>query len=273
MLRASFLIPQRYFLAVGAGPVPAPPAARSLRRALRCFIRCTAACSLPGRGRPSTSSTSPPGLCSVPQSLFSSVTSSLWVPGPHRHCRLTAHSVASPAHTGALSDTLQRVPRQAGGETALQRLLQVPWGVLRALFLVPQRYFLVMDAGPAQTPPVDRAFRRALSAHGRFVRCTVLYSPPGRGETALQRPLQVPWGRALCLVPHSRCYFLVMGAGPAPSLPADRALRCTLSAHRHFIRCTAACSLPSRGKIALQRPPLASAGAAGRIASPRKSPA
>ncbi|KAJ1216081.1 hypothetical protein NDU88_003687 [Pleurodeles waltl] len=64
-----------------------------------------------------------------------------------------------------------------------------------------------------------------------------------------------------------------MGAGPAPSPPADHALRRSLSTHRRFIRCTAAWSLPSRGEMALQRPPLASAGAAGRIASPRESPA
>ncbi|KAJ1135367.1 hypothetical protein NDU88_001807 [Pleurodeles waltl] len=75
--------------------------------------------------------------------------------------------------------------------------------MLRASFLIPQRYFLPGCAGLAPTLPADRAFRRALSAHGRFVRCTVAYSPPGREETAPQRPLQVPWGCAPCLVPHS----------------------------------------------------------------------
>ncbi|KAJ1136835.1 hypothetical protein NDU88_003249 [Pleurodeles waltl] len=59
-----------------------------------------------------------------------------------------------------------------------------------------------------------------------------------------------------------------MGAGPAPLPPADRAP----SAHRRFIQCTAACSLPSWDESALQCAPLASAGAAGRTASLRESP-
>ncbi|KAJ1165332.1 hypothetical protein NDU88_005760 [Pleurodeles waltl] len=84
-------------------------------------------------------------------------------------------------------------------------------------------------------------------------------------------PLQVPWGCAPRLV--TQRHFLVEGAGPALAPPADRALCRAFSAHGCFIRCTAACSQPGRGEIALQRPPLASAGAAGRTVSPRKSPA
>ncbi|KAJ1217584.1 hypothetical protein NDU88_005178 [Pleurodeles waltl] len=48
--------------------------------------------------------------------------------------------------------------------------LQVPWGC--APHLVLQRHFLVVGAGPALTPPSDRALRCAFSAHGHFIRCT-----------------------------------------------------------------------------------------------------
>ncbi|KAJ1207179.1 hypothetical protein NDU88_002571 [Pleurodeles waltl] len=126
------------------------------------------------------SSTSPPG-----RSLFTSVASSLWVLGPHRHRRQTAPSAAPPAHMGALSDALQRVLLPSGGGPAFNDLSNSPGGALRTSVLVPQRYFLVVGAGPAPTPPVNRALRRALSARGHFVRCTVAYFLPGRGETAL----------------------------------------------------------------------------------------
>ncbi|KAJ1118126.1 hypothetical protein NDU88_006321 [Pleurodeles waltl] len=59
-----------------------------------------------------------------------------------------------------------------------------------------------------------------------------------------------------------------MGAGPAPSPPADRAP----SAHGRFIQCTAACSLLSRDESALQCASLASAEDAGGTTSLRESP-
>ncbi|KAJ1128661.1 hypothetical protein NDU88_007036 [Pleurodeles waltl] len=59
-----------------------------------------------------------------------------------------------------------------------------------------------------------------------------------------------------------------MGAGPAPSPPAD----CAPSAHGRFIHCTAACSLLSWDESALQCAPLASAEAARGTMSLRESP-
>ncbi|KAJ1151507.1 hypothetical protein NDU88_004287 [Pleurodeles waltl] len=233
-------------------------------------MHCSVFSARQGRDRPSTSSTSPLGRCSVPRSSFSSIISSPWAPGLYRHCRRPAHSVAPSAHTGALSDALQCVLCQARARPPLNVLYKSPGAVLRTSVLVLQRYFLVVGAGPAPTSPADRALRRALSAHGHFIRCTAACSPRGREPFNVLYKSPGAALRASFLMP--RCYFLVMGAGPAPSLPADRALRRPLSAHGRFIRCTAACSLPSRGEIALQRPPLASARAA-RIASPRKSPA
>ncbi|KAJ1136834.1 hypothetical protein NDU88_003248 [Pleurodeles waltl] len=230
-LRALFLVPQCYFLIVGVGPASTPPADRALFRVLSArgrFIRCTAACSLPSRreawgpapclvphspallprcgcracagiaggpltpscpqctralyplychvfsvrprrGRSSMSSTSPPGLYSVPRSLFTSIASSLWVLGPHRHRRWTAHSATPPVHTGALSDALQCVFCPSEGRPPFNDLCNSPGGALCTSILVPQRYFLVVGAEPAPSPPVECALHRALSACGRFV--------------------------------------------------------------------------------------------------------
>ncbi|KAJ1152514.1 hypothetical protein NDU88_005289 [Pleurodeles waltl] len=92
---------------VTAGGLRTPP--RPQRTRALYPMHCSVFSARPGRDRPSTYSTSPLGPCSVPRSLFPSVTSSLWVPGPHRHRRRTAHSATPSAHTGALSDALQRV--------------------------------------------------------------------------------------------------------------------------------------------------------------------
>ncbi|KAJ1151558.1 hypothetical protein NDU88_004338 [Pleurodeles waltl] len=66
--------------------------------------------------------------------------------------------------------------------------------------LVVQRYFLAMGVRPAPTLLMARTLCRTLKSP---IRCTTAYPPPGRGETALQRPLQVPWGRTSCLAPCS----------------------------------------------------------------------
>ncbi|KAJ1158858.1 hypothetical protein NDU88_011531 [Pleurodeles waltl] len=154
----------------------------------------------PRRDHPSTSTTSAVGLCSAPRALLSSVTSSLWVPGLYQHRRRPAHSVAP---SSVLSGALQRIFRQAGVRPPFNVLCKSPGGALRASFLVPQCYFLIVGVGPASTPPADRALFRVLSACGRFIRCTAACSLPSRGEAALPGPLQVHWGPAPCLVPHS----------------------------------------------------------------------
>ncbi|KAJ1171183.1 hypothetical protein NDU88_003053 [Pleurodeles waltl] len=166
-------------------------------------MHCSMFSARPGRDRPSTSSTSPLGPCSVPRSSFPSVTSSLWVPGLYRYRRQPAHSVVPSAHMSTLSDALQRVLCQARARPPLNVRYKSPRAVLRTSVLVRQRYFLIVGAGPALTSPAKRTLRRAPSAHRRFNRCTAAYSPPGWGETTLQRPLQVPQGCALCLVPCS----------------------------------------------------------------------
>ncbi|KAJ1209691.1 hypothetical protein NDU88_005064 [Pleurodeles waltl] len=166
-------------------------------------MHCSVFSAMPGRDRPSTSSTSPLGPCSMPRSSFPSVTSSLWVLGLYRCRQRPAHSVAPSVHTGALSDALQRVLCQARARPPLNVLYKSPGVMLRTSVLVLQRNFLVVGAGPALTPAAGRALHRTPSAHGRFMRCTVAYSLPGRGETAPQHPLQVPWGHAPCLVPRS----------------------------------------------------------------------
>ncbi|KAJ1204340.1 hypothetical protein NDU88_008118 [Pleurodeles waltl] len=278
---------------MGTGPVPTPPTARTLRRTLKRFIWCAAVyfppgrvetalqrplqvswgrtlclvscspvllphcgcwvrintasglCSLsrpqstwalypmhcsvfstkPGGGSPSTSSTSPLGPCSVPRSSFPRVTFSLCVPGLCRHCRRSDHSIAPLAHTGALSDALQCVLCPSGGRPPSNDLYSSPGVALRTSILVPQRYFLIGGAGPAPTPLVDSA----LSACGRFVRCTVAYFLPGRVETALQHPLQVPWRPAPRLVP------------PSPMLlPRYGCRACTVTAGGPRSQCTRA---------------------------------
>ncbi|KAJ1109991.1 hypothetical protein NDU88_007347 [Pleurodeles waltl] len=205
VLRASFLAPQSYFLVVGAGPALTPLADNALCRAPHRTqglypMYCSVFSARPGRDRPSTSSTSPLGPCSVPRSSFPSVTSSLWVPGLYRNRWGPDHSVVPSAHTGALSDALQRVLCQARLRPPLNVLCKSLGAVLRTSVLVLQCYFLVVGGGSAPTSPADRTLHRAPSAHGRFIRCTAACYPPGRGETALQRPLQVPRGCAPCLV-------------------------------------------------------------------------
>ncbi|KAJ1197841.1 hypothetical protein NDU88_001687 [Pleurodeles waltl] len=136
-----------------------------------------------------------------------------------------------------------------------------------------------MGVGSTPTPPMARTLRRTLE---RPIWCTAAYPPPGRGETVLQRPLQVPWGRISCLVPcspvllpHCGCWALIDPASGSCSLSRPQrtwvllsdALQRVLrqagphrhrrwpahsavppSAHGRFIRCTAACSLPVWGR-------------------------
>ncbi|KAJ1140017.1 hypothetical protein NDU88_006378 [Pleurodeles waltl] len=169
---------------------------------------------------------------------------------------------------GTLSDALQRVLCPSGRRPPFNDLYNSPGGALRTSILVPQRYFLDVGAGPSLTPPADRALRHALSARGRLAQCAVAYFLPGRGGSPFNILYKSPGSllHASFLTP--RCYFLVMGARPAPSPSADRAP----SAHGRFIQCTAACSLLSRDESALQCAPLASAEAARGTASLRESP-
>ncbi|KAJ1200502.1 hypothetical protein NDU88_004326 [Pleurodeles waltl] len=165
-------------------------------------MHCSMFSARPRWDHPSTSTISPVELCSAPRSLLSSITSSLWVPGLYQHCRRRAHSVAP---SSILSGALQRIFRQAGAKARLllDVLYKSPGAVLRTSILVPQRYFLIVGARLAPTPPLDCALCRAFSARGRFVRSTVAYFLPGRGETTLQHPLQVLWRPATRLIPPS----------------------------------------------------------------------
>ncbi|KAJ1117850.1 hypothetical protein NDU88_006046 [Pleurodeles waltl] len=364
MLSTSVLFVQRYFLAMGVGPAPTPPMARTLRRALEHPIRCTAVYPPPGRGE-----TALQRPLQVPWGRTSCLAPCSPALLPHCGCWARINpasrscSLSRPQRTWVLlSDALQRVLRQAGGWPPFHVLYKSPGALLRASFLIPQRYFLDVDAGPVSALPVGRSLHRALSAHRRTVACSLLgqgkatprcplqvhwgctpYLGPCSpallprcgckahtdtaggprtpmhcsvfsarpGETALQRPLPFPWWCAPYLDPCSpallpccrcwagtdtaggsrtpscpqcmqrlaqcavayflpgrrggspfndlykspgsllhalfltpRCYFLVMGARPTPSPPADR----TPSAHGRFIQCTAACFLLSRDK-------------------------
>ncbi|KAJ1099113.1 hypothetical protein NDU88_004217 [Pleurodeles waltl] len=285
-LRASFLVPQCYFLIVDVGPASTPPVDRALFCVLSArgrFIRCTAACSPPSRreaplprplqvpwgpawcliphspallprcgcracagiagspltpSRPQRTRVLYPVYCSAfsvrllldvlyksravlrTSFLFHQRCFLVVGAGPARHRRRTTHSAAPPAHMGALSNALQHVLCPSGGRPPFNNLYNSPSGSLHTSILAPQRYFLVVGTGPAQTPPVDRALRRTLSARGHFVRCTVAYFLPRRKETTLQRPLQVPWRPAPLLVPHSlvllpryRCWARTVTAG------------------------------------------------------------
>ncbi|KAJ1172182.1 hypothetical protein NDU88_004032 [Pleurodeles waltl] len=281
---------------MGVGTAPTPPMTRTLRRALERPIRCTAVYPPPGGGETAlqcplqvpwgrTSCLAPcspvllphcgcwacidpaSGSCSLSRPQRT-VASSLWVLGPHLHCWWNAHSAAPPVHTGALSDALQCVLCPSGGRPPFNDLYNSHGGALRTSILVPQRYFLVVGDGPELTPPADRTLRRALSARGRLVQCAVAYFLPGRGGSPFNVLYKSPGSllHALFLTP--RCYFLVMGAGPALSPPEDHAP----SAHRRFIQCTAACSLLRRDESALQCAPLASAEATGGTVSLCESP-
>ncbi|KAJ1098822.1 hypothetical protein NDU88_003929 [Pleurodeles waltl] len=237
-LHALLLVHQCYFLIVDVGSASTPPADRALFRVLSACghfypMHCSvffaklvggqpwgpAPCLVPHspallprcRGWACAGIAGGPLTPSRPQrtqALYPMYCSVFSVLGLHRHRRRTAHSAAPPVHTGALSDALQRVLCPSGGRPPFNDLYDSPGGALRTSILVPQRCFLVVGAGPALTPPADRALRRAISAYGRFVRCTVAYFLPGRGETAFQRLLQVPWRPAPCLVPNSRMLLL-----------------------------------------------------------------
>ncbi|KAJ1115292.1 hypothetical protein NDU88_003518 [Pleurodeles waltl] len=266
MFSTSVLVVQRYFLAMGVGPAPTPLMARTPRRALERPIRCTTVyppqCRV--RDRPTTSSASPLGAHFVPRSLFPSVTSSLWVLGPHRPRQRIVLSFASSAHVGAFIRCTAACSPPSLWEAALPVLYKSPGALLRASFLIPQCYFLDVDAGPVSAAPVARSLHRALSTHRRTVACSLL----GQGEATPRCTLQVPLGctpylspcspalltrwahkgalsdalqRVLCpsggRPPLNDLYnypggtsILVVGARPAPTPPADRALRRTLSA-------------------------------------------
>ncbi|KAJ1107191.1 hypothetical protein NDU88_004584 [Pleurodeles waltl] len=59
-----------------------------------------------------------------------------------------------PQRTWALlSIALQRVLHQAGGRPPFHVLYISPRALLRTSFLIPQRYFLDVDAGPVSAPP------------------------------------------------------------------------------------------------------------------------
>ncbi|KAJ1109713.1 hypothetical protein NDU88_007073 [Pleurodeles waltl] len=161
-------------------------------------MHCSMFSARPRWDRPSTSTTSPVGLCSAPRSLLSSVTSSLWVSGLYQHCRRPAHSAVP---SSILSCVLQRIFRQAGVRPPFNVLCKSPGGALRASLLVNQCYFLIVGVGPASTPPADSVFFRVLSARGRFypMHCSVFSAKPvgGRPSTSSTSPL------GPCSVPRS----------------------------------------------------------------------
>ncbi|KAJ1140018.1 hypothetical protein NDU88_006379 [Pleurodeles waltl] len=192
MLSTSVLVIQRYFLAMGVGPAPTLPVARTLRCALERPIRCTAAYPPPGRGE--TALQSP---LQVPWGCTSCLAPCSPVLLPHCGCWARIDpasgscSLSRPQHTWALlSDALQRVLRQAGGRPPFHVLYKSPQALLRASFLIPQRYFLDVDSGPVSASPVARSLHRALSAHRRTVACSLL----GQDEATPRCPLQVPRG-------------------------------------------------------------------------------
>ncbi|KAJ1117178.1 hypothetical protein NDU88_005378 [Pleurodeles waltl] len=304
MLSTSVLVVQRYFLAMGVGPPPTPPMARTLHRALKRPIRCTAA-------RPGETTLQHP--LQVPWGRTSCLAPCSSVLLPHRGCWALIDpasgscSLSRPQCTWALlSDALQRVLRQASGRPPFHVLYKSPGALLRASFLIPQRYFLDVNAGPVSASPVARSLLRALSAHRRTVACSLL----GQGGATPRCPLQVPRAvfrssvlvhqhcflvvgarparycrrtahsavplahtvalsdalqRVLCpsrgsppfnvlynspggaprtLILVSQHYFLVVGARPAPSPLADRALHRTLSARGRLVQCAVAYFLP-----------------------------
>ncbi|KAJ1081749.1 hypothetical protein NDU88_001924 [Pleurodeles waltl] len=233
---------------MGAGPLPTPPTARALRRALERFIRCTAAYFPLGWGE-----TALQRPLQVPWGRTSCLVPCSPVLLPHCGCWPASKPPADRALLRVLSDALQRVLCQAEGRPPFHVLYKSPGALFRASFLIPQRYFLAVGAGPltplrpqrtraiypvycsmfsvrpkprrgsssmsSTSPPGLYSIPRslvccALSARGCFVRCTVAYFLPGRGETALQRPLQVPWRPTPCLVPHSPMLLPRYGCRP-----------------------------------------------------------
>ncbi|KAJ1128660.1 hypothetical protein NDU88_007035 [Pleurodeles waltl] len=253
MLSTSVLVVQRYFLAMGVGPAPTLPMARTLRRALERHIQCTAAYPPPGRSKTALQRPLqvPWGriLCLAPCSPVLLPYCGCWACIDHAS---GSCSLSRPQHTWALlSDALQRVLRQVGGRPPFHVLYKSSGALLRASFLIPQRYFLDVDAGPVSASPVARSPHCALIAHRRTARttppvdCALRRAPGHTGalSDALQRVLcpsggrppfnnlyKSPGGalRTLILVPQR--YFLVVGAGQAPTPPADRALRRAFSA-------------------------------------------
>ncbi|KAJ1089746.1 hypothetical protein NDU88_002891 [Pleurodeles waltl] len=203
------------------------------------FIRCTAACS-----PPSWWGDALPRPLQVP-----------WGPAPcligHspallpqcgcRACVVIAGNPLTPSHPERTQALYPAYCSVFSIRPLLGVLHKSPGAVVRTSVLVHQRCFPVVGARPAPTPPVDRALRCAYSAHGRFIRCTVAGTLPVWGGTPFN-VLHKSTGGLLhtsFLIP--RCYFLVMGAGPVPLPPVDRAP----SAHGRFIQRTAAWSLLS----------------------------
>ncbi|KAJ1107190.1 hypothetical protein NDU88_004583 [Pleurodeles waltl] len=115
--------------------------------------------------------------------------------------------------------------------------------MLRASVLARQRCFLAVGARPAQTAhsTVPAALTGALSNALQRVLC------PSRGRPPLNDLYNSPGGAL-------RTSILVVGTRPALTLPADCALRRTLSALGHLVQCAVACLLPGRVGIALQCP-------------------
>ncbi|KAJ1190418.1 hypothetical protein NDU88_007156 [Pleurodeles waltl] len=141
------------------------------------------------------------------RSLFPSVTSSLWVMGPHRPASGSCSPLRTQRTWALFSIALQRV---------LHILYNSPGALLRTSFLIPQRYFPDVDAGPVSASPIARSLHRALSAHRRTVVCSLL----SQVKATPQEPLQVPWGYAsylsLCspaLLPRRGCQAHANTAG------------------------------------------------------------
>ncbi|KAJ1082852.1 hypothetical protein NDU88_003017 [Pleurodeles waltl] len=176
MFSTSGLFVQRYFLAMGVGPAPTPLMARTLRHALERPIRWTTVYPPPGRGE-----TAPQRSLQVPWWHTSCLTPCSPVLLPHCGCWARIDpasgscSLSRPQRTWALlSNTLQHVLRQASWRPPFHILYRSPRALLRASFLIHQRYFLDVDAGLVSASPVARSLHRALSAHRLTVACSLL---------------------------------------------------------------------------------------------------
>ncbi|KAJ1174773.1 hypothetical protein NDU88_000064 [Pleurodeles waltl] len=152
---------------MGVGPALTPPMARTLRHTLEHPIRCTSAYPPPGRGE-----TALQRPLQVPWGRTSCLAPCSPVLLPHCGCWASIDpasgscSLSRPQRTWALlSDALERVLRQAGVRPPFHALYKSPGALLRAFFLIPQRYFLNVDAGPVSASPVARSLHRTLSAH------------------------------------------------------------------------------------------------------------
>ncbi|KAJ1214626.1 hypothetical protein NDU88_002244 [Pleurodeles waltl] len=158
--------------------------------------------------------------------------------GPYRHRQWTVLSFVSSAHVGALSDALPRVLRQAGGRPPFHVLYKSPGALLRASFLILQCYFLAVGVGHVLALPVACSLHRALSAHGRFIRCTVACSLRGQSEAAPQCPLQVPRGCTPylgpclpALLPRCGCWACTDTAGGLRTTPRPQRTRALYPMH------------------------------------------